>query len=76
VIVRNCSRIVSKEVGMDQVKIDAADCSRLLIESVELIKGLHMMGLSLECPIYYFMQVEYVGGRTKVKIPKILPSIS
>jgi hypothetical protein len=58
IIIRNNSRKVAKEPRFDRPKIDPADCIRLIMEAIELVEGLHMMGVYLECPIGYFTQVE------------------
>ena len=41
-----------------------------MVEAMELIEGLHRLGLMLLCPIEYFVQVAE-GGQQMVSIPRL-----
>ena len=43
---------------------------RLMVESVELVKGLHKMGMRMEFPFSYFIQKEE-GVQMCLRIPKV-----
>ena len=46
-----------------------------MVEAVELIEGLHRLGLMLLCPIEYFVQVTE-GEQQLVSIPKLGSPVS
>ena len=46
-----------------------------MVEAVELIEGLHRLGLMLLCPIEYFVQVTE-DGQQLVSIPKLGSPVS
>ena len=62
VTVRDSQRKVSRNsVGVgngNSMKISASMSRRLMVEGVELVKGLHKMGMRMECPFEYFIQKE------------------
>ena len=61
VTVRDSHRKVSRSaVGENgnSIRISASMSRRLMLESVELVKGLHKMGIRMECPFEYFIQKE------------------
>ena len=60
VAVRDSQRKASRNSvnGNGNMRISASMCRRLMVESVELVKGLHKMGIRMECPFEYFIQKE------------------
>ena len=60
VTVRDSQRKVSRSSvnGNENMKISASMSRRLMVESVELVKGLHKMGIRMECPFEYLIQKE------------------
>ena len=46
-----------------------------MVEAVELIEGLHRLGLMLLCPIEYFIQMTE-GEQQLVSIPKLVSPVS
>ena len=75
VIIRDYSRKTTKGVRLDQLQIDPADCIRLAMEAIELVEGLHMMGIYLECPLGFFVQVED-NDKSTMGMPRIKPPVS
>ena len=69
---RKVSRSAVDENG--SMKISASMSRRLMVESVELVKGLHKMGIRMECPFSYFIQKEE-GEQMYLSIPKVSNSI-
>ena len=73
VTVRDSHRKISKNAvggNGNSFKISASMSRRLMLESVELVKGLHKMGIRMECPFEYFMQKEE-GQEMCLSIPKV-----
>ena len=61
VTVKDSQRKVSKNAvdgNGNSIKISASVSRRLMLESVELVKGLHKMGIRMECPFDYLIQKE------------------
>ena len=60
VTVKDSKRKFSKNAvgGNGNMKISASMSRRLILESVELVKGFHKMGIRMECPFEYFIQKE------------------
>ena len=60
VTVRDSQRKVSRNSvnGNGNMRMSASMCRRLMVESVELVKGLHKMGIRMECSFSYFIQKE------------------
>ena len=60
VTIRNSKRKVIRSAvnGNGNMRISASMSRKLMVESVELVKGLHKMGIRMECPFEYFMQKE------------------
>ena len=59
VTVRDSKRKVSRSAvsgNGNSIKISASMSKRLMVESLELVKGLHKMGIRMECPFDYFIQ--------------------
>ena len=42
----------------NSIRISASMSRRLMVEGVELVKGLHKMGIRMECPFDYFIKKE------------------
>ena len=73
VTVRDRHRKVSRSAvggNGNNLKISASMSRRLMVESVELVKGLHKMGIRMECPFEYFIQNEG-GEQMYLSIPKV-----
>ena len=60
VTIRNSQRKVSRSAVDENgsMQISASMSRRLMVASVELVKGLHKMGMRMECPFEYFIQKE------------------
>ena len=61
VTIRDNQRKISRNAvngNGNNIRISASMSRRLMVEGVELVKGLHKMGIRMECPFEYFMQKE------------------
>ena len=69
------NKAVSQTVSMEKISISAATCRRLMLEAIQLISGLHRMGLQIICPIDCFVQITE-GDQQHVIIPKLGAPVS
>ena len=75
VVIRDPQKKISKDGRMEDICVSAADCRRLMLEAVQLISGLHTMGLVLRCPIHHFVQIAE-GGKQGLRLPRVSAPIS
>ena len=64
------NKMSSQTVSINSISISAATCRRLMLEAIQLISGLHRMGLQMMYPIDCFVQITE-GDQQHVIIPKL-----
>ena len=58
VIVYNGRKVLASSMYLEKIKMTPANCRRLMIEALQLIKELHKIHIKLDYQITRFIQIE------------------
>ena len=57
-VVYNGRKMLAESIYLEKIRMTPANCKRLMIEALQLIKELHKMGVRLNCLITNFIQIQ------------------